>query len=146
MFRVNNKSFYLSLSYIFLVNSELFPTYLCFFVVVVGQVLVWWVLIGFQLFSVLRDVKPNLILDFNKSDLELELFLIHSFQEAVRIRVYWPTCLCWSYALCNFLESIGLTVNTWKPKTMEVEKLFQYRLILEFLISLVVKIKRTFYS
>ena len=99
------------------------------------------------MFSVLRDVKPNLILDFNKSDLELELFLIHSFQEAVRIRVYWPTCLCWSYALCNILpESVGLAVNTWKPKTMEVEKLFQYGLILEFLISFVVKIKRTLYS
>ena len=51
--------------------------------------------------------------DFIKSDLELELFLIDSFQKTIPIRVYCPTCLCWSYALHNIIpESIVLTMNT----------------------------------
>ena len=73
MFEVNNKNtrFMLLLhSYIFLVNLELF-------LVELRQVLIWWILIiNYQFISVLHDVKQNLILDFSKSHLKLELFLI----------------------------------------------------------------------
>ena len=34
-------------------------------------------------FIVLHDVKQNLVIDFIKSDLELELFLIGSFQKTI---------------------------------------------------------------
>ena len=70
--------------------------------------------ISFQLLIVLlHDVKRNLIIDFIKSGLELELFLIDSFQKTIRIRVYCATCLRWSYALHNIVpENIALIVNT----------------------------------
>ena len=53
-------------SYIFLVNFELFPTLLVV-VIKTGQVRIWWVL----------------IIDFIKSDLELKLLLIDSFQKTI---------------------------------------------------------------
>ena len=70
-------------------------------------------ILSFQLLIVLHDVKQNLIIDFIKSDLELELFLIDSFQKTIQITVYCSTCLCLSYTLHNIVpEPIVLTVNT----------------------------------
>ena len=131
---------HLCCSYIFLVNFELLSTWHVFFVVVKsGQVLIWWVLIiRFQFLIVLHDINQNLIISFIKP--ELKLFLIDSFQKTIRIRVYCPTCLCWGYALHNIVpESIVLTVNT-------IEKLACHGLILEFLISFVLKSKSNTYS
>ena len=56
------------------------------------KVLVWWILITFQLFQYqLPDVKGNLIFDYNMSEWKLELFLTDSLQGTTRIMVYCPT-------------------------------------------------------
>ena len=56
------------------------------------KVLVWWILITFQLFQYqLPDVKGNLIFDYNMSEWKLELFLTDSLQSTTRIMVYCPT-------------------------------------------------------
>ena len=62
-------------------------------------------------------------------DLELKLFLTDSLQKTIRIRVYCPTCLCWSYALYDIVLESNVLI------------LAQYGLILEFLISFVLKSK-----
>ena len=70
------KALDLRYSCIFLVNSKLLPT--LFYFVKFGKVLIW---MGFNnKFSIVYSItwrrQRNLIIDFNKSDLELKLFLI----------------------------------------------------------------------
>ena len=79
----------------FLLTLNYFLIYSSVFVVVeFQQVLLWLILINFLFFfSVQHDIKCTLIIDFNKFNLKLELFLTDPFQATVQIRVYYPTCL-----------------------------------------------------
>ena len=78
----------------FLLTLNYFLIYSSVFVVVeFQQVLLWLILINFLSFFFQCNMKCTLIIDFNKFNLKLELFLTDPFQAIVQIRVYYPTCL-----------------------------------------------------
>ena len=65
--------------------------YLVFFLLNLDR-LTWWILIlNLQLFSVLNDIKQNLIFDFSESDLK---HWIDWFWKTVWIRFYCRTFFC----------------------------------------------------